>query len=114
MFIDDEVNKQTFIKYLLLKETHLSAERANHIVLISTYNYQFNTDLVYIFINDKPIIWDDHKLQLVVFYYYDHQHLNPTYELDSLTKILLSKDQEELKALFNRTIKIDDLIGYKY
>ena len=114
LFFNDEINKQTFIKDLILRETHLGAERANHIVLISTYHYQFTNNLVYIFINDKPIIWDDHKVQMVVFYYYDHQILNSAYELDTLIKILLSKNQEELKALFNRTIKIDDLIDYKY
>lgn len=65
----DEVgSKESFINDLHQRDSFISFEKENNIVMISPLAYKMNRSFIEIFINDQPIIWKQNRDIIFIFY----------------------------------------------
>lgn len=68
MHKDEVGSKDSFINDLRQRDSFISFEKENNIVMISPLAYKMNSSFIEVFINDQPITWKQNKDIIFIFY----------------------------------------------
>lgn len=93
------MNKDTFIDMLQQRDNFISGERKNRIVLLTSNESFQDTSYVQVFINRSPILWDDMRCQLFIYYNYGQQPINVILTLEFLLTKFKKIDWNNIEKL---------------